>query len=140
MYAFTFLELSPICVLTREEVGIKIYVLPIEIILKRKKKMKKKIIGFLAILCLGFALNGTIEVHTRQEQKIIHDAAKSVEKNAVRNQGGEFQSAPSRILVKYKKQSNSRFQAEVKSSIEAIYGIKVIKYFAFIDVYLYETY
>lgn len=52
----------------------------------------------------------------------------------------QLQSAPERILVKFKKAPGMSLQAEIKSSIETNYGLQEVEYFDFIDVYLYKSY
>jgi len=51
-----------------------------------------------------------------------------------------IQSAPDRIFVKYKAQQDSSIQSAIKATIESTYGINEVKYYEFIDVYLYKIY
>jgi len=83
--------------------------------------MKKKIITFLPILILVFFLIGIINVKPVENKSLI-------------------QSAPDRILVKYKKQAEISTQEAVKAYIESTYDIHEIDHFSFIDIYLYKTY
>ncbi|MCJ7579115.1 MAG: S8 family serine peptidase [Candidatus Aminicenantes bacterium] len=50
-----------------------------------------------------------------------------------------IQSAPNRILVKYKKQGISWIQSYFIASVEANYSLQKVKYLPLIDVYLYST-
>ncbi len=84
----------------------------------------KKVGIILSLLLFTFAYEGKFNENPQnQEQPYIV----------------QTQSAPDRILVKFKKQSHAPNQEQVQANIEAAYGLNKQKHFKFIDVVLYKT-
>lgn len=86
--------------------------------------MKNKISMFLVLLACVFFLINSIQIESSGTE---------------RTNTSQIQSAPHRILIKYKKQRNLSIQSAVKRAAENLYSLKEIQYFSFIDVYLYKT-
>jgi len=109
---------------------------------KKENKDSSLIVKFNGDDLILWALPEKKSEKRKRREKLWNDF-KTGEKrrnHSVSNQEEILQSAPDRILVKYKKQAEAWIQASVKASIEATSSIEEIKRFSFIDVYLYKTY
>ena len=101
--------------------------------------MEKKL-RFFITLSVGLVLVGAVQMGRENERQYDFTSDRSRHFFSTPDQKDRIQSEPDKILVQFKRNSEVSTQAFIKASIEANYSLQEMRYFSFIDVYLYKTY